>query len=357
MTVGTARIQCTSEVLADGVPAGARAVPINNPMRNLLRDLAAMADMNHTLPQRRILASERLMRGSLGPEQMALIESRLLVEEHPRVIDALEITRAVGLLRHEDAQVRLEALERLRGSLLAVVRSTVGTVAEQDPDPIVRQRVVETLEAIQTRIAFYRFTENLFFGLSLILQQAVRSLFSPLNQAVASPEWISGSLAVNPVLSLTWNRIYILIFALLVFLALLLILKRTTLGLKVRAVSQNRTMARALGVRASWVDAMTFGLGAGIAGVAGVALAQLTNVGPNMGQSYIVDSFMVVVFGGVGNILGTFVGALGLGVMTKFMEPFAGAVLAKIFLLIFIILFIQYRPRGLFPQKGRSAEV
>lgn len=194
------------------------------------------------------------------------------------------------------------------------------------------------------------------FGVSLILQQAVRSIFSPLNREVASPSWMSGSLEINPVLSLTNNRLIILAFSLVVFMLLMLVLKRTSLGLKLRAVAQNRSMARAVGVRASWIDALTFGLGSGIAGVAGVALSQLTNVGPNLGQSYIIDSFMVVVFGGAGNLWGTLVGAMGLGIANKFLEPFAGSVLAKILVLIFIILFIQKRPRGLFPQKGRSAE-
>lgn len=194
------------------------------------------------------------------------------------------------------------------------------------------------------------------FGVSLILQQAVRSIYSPLNRAVASPEWLSGSWQINPVFALTWNRLYILLFALLVFAALLLVLKRTRLGLEVRAVAQNRGMARAIGVRANRVDALTFGLGSGIAGVAGVALSQLTNVGPNLGQAYIIDSFMVVVFGGVGNLWGTLVGAFGLGIINKFLEPWAGAVLAKILVLVAIILFIQKRPRGLFPQKGRAAE-
>lgn len=194
------------------------------------------------------------------------------------------------------------------------------------------------------------------FGISLFLQQLVRSIFSPLNRSVTTPDWMSGSWQVNQALSLTYNRLYILIFALLVFAVLLLILKRTSLGLKVRAVSQNRDMAKAMGVRTEWVDAMTFGLGSGIAGVAGVALSQLTNVGPNLGQSYIVDSFLVVVFGGVGNLWGTLVSALSLGVANKFLEPVSGAVLAKILVLVFIILFIQKRPRGLFPQKGRAAE-
>ncbi len=194
------------------------------------------------------------------------------------------------------------------------------------------------------------------FGVSLILQQSVRSIFSPLNRSVATPEWMSGSWQVNDFLSLTWNRFYILVFCLMVFLLLLQILKRTRLGLEVRAVAQNRNMAKAMGIPTSWVDAMTFGLGSGIAGVAGVALSQITNVGPNLGQAYIVDSFMVVVFGGVGNLWGTLVAGFILGIANKFLEPFAGAVLAKILVLIFIILFIQKRPRGLFPQKGRAAD-
>lgn len=194
------------------------------------------------------------------------------------------------------------------------------------------------------------------FGVSLFLQQTVRSIFSPLNRSVATPSWLSGSWQINDFLSLTWNRFYILVFCLLVFTALLQILKRTKLGLEVRAVAQNRGMARAMGIPTAKVDAMTFGLGSGIAGVAGVALSQITNVGPNLGQAYIVDSFMVVVFGGVGNLFGTLVAGFTLGIANKFLEPYAGAVLAKILVLVFIILFIQKRPRGLFPQKGRAAE-
>ena len=194
------------------------------------------------------------------------------------------------------------------------------------------------------------------FGISLVLQQAVRSIFSPLNRSVETPQWMSGTWEINSVLSLTLNRLYIIVFCLLVFSLLFLVLKKTALGLQVRAVSQNRPMARAMGVRSEWVDAMTFGLGSGIAGVAGVALSQLTNVGPNLGQAYIIDSFMVVVFGGVGNLWGTLVSGMTLGVANKFLEPWSGAVLAKILVLVFIILFIQKRPRGLFPQKGRAAE-
>jgi urea transport system permease protein len=194
------------------------------------------------------------------------------------------------------------------------------------------------------------------FGVSLILQQVVRDIFTANNRPVETPQWMAGSLEINEAFSITYNRLYVVIFTLAVFFLIQLILKRTTLGLKVRAVAQNRPMARAMGVRAEWVDALTFGLGSGIAGVAGVALSQLTNVGPNLGQQYIVDSFMVVVFGGVGNLWGTLIGGMSLGVVNKLLEPYSGAVLAKILVLVFLILFIQRRPRGLFPQKGRAAE-
>ncbi|VAW97479.1 Urea ABC transporter, permease protein UrtB [hydrothermal vent metagenome] len=194
------------------------------------------------------------------------------------------------------------------------------------------------------------------FGVSLVLQQTVRTIFSPLNRSVETPEWMSGAWQINEVLALTWNRLYIILFCLAVFAALIMVMKKTTLGLQVRAVSQNRNMARAMGVRSTWVDALTFGLGSGIAGLAGVALSLLTNVGPNLGQAYIIDSFMVVVFGGVGNLWGTLVAGMSLGVINKLLEPWAGAVLAKILVLIFIILFIQKRPKGLFPQRGRAAE-
>jgi urea transport system permease protein len=214
------------------------------------------------------------------------------------------------------------------------------------------------IERTVVRFLYGRPLETLLatFGLSLILQQLVRSVFSPLNRAVATPEWMSGLWQINDLFSITWNRLYIVIFMLLVFALLWLVMNKTSLGLKVRAVAQNRAMARAMGIRTERVDAMTFGLGSGIAGIAGVALSQLTNVGPNLGQGYIVDSFMVVVFGGVGSLWGTLVSGIGLGVVNKLLEPYAGAVIAKILVLVFLILFIQRRPRGLFPQKGRSAE-
>ncbi|WP_390888776.1 urea ABC transporter permease subunit UrtB [Devosia neptuniae] len=193
------------------------------------------------------------------------------------------------------------------------------------------------------------------WGISLILQQSVRTIFGPTNQMVSNPSWMSGSVAFYG-LSITWNRFWIVMFAIAVFLMLLMILNRTPLGLQMRAVTQNRRMASAMGIRTPMVDALTFGLGSGIAGLAGVALSQIDNVSPNLGQGYIIDSFMVVVFGGVGNLWGTLVGALTLGVANKFLEPYAGAVLGKILILVMIILFIQRRPRGLFALKGRAIE-
>jgi len=214
------------------------------------------------------------------------------------------------------------------------------------------------IERTVIRLLYGRPLETLLatFGISLVLQQGVRSVFSALNRSVETPPWMSGTLQINEALAITYNRLYIVIFTLLVFGILLLVLKGTRLGLDIRAVSQNRAMASAMGVRTEWVDAMTFGLGAGIAGMAGVALSQLTNVGPNLGQSYIIDSFMVVVFGGVGNLWGTLIGGMSLGVVNKLLEPYSGAVLGKIVVLVALILFIQRRPRGLFPQTGRAAE-
>ncbi|MBR9872458.1 MAG: urea ABC transporter permease subunit UrtB [Gammaproteobacteria bacterium] len=194
------------------------------------------------------------------------------------------------------------------------------------------------------------------FGISLILQQLVRTLVSPLNRSVVTPEWMSGSIMINEALSLTLNRLYVIGFALVVFAGLMLIMRKTRLGLEVRAVTQNRAMARSMGIKATKVDILTFALGSGVAGLAGVALSQITNVGPNLGQNYIIDSFMVVVFGGVGNLWGTLVAGLTLGTINQVLEPWAGAVLAKIMVLVMIILFIQKRPKGLFPQKGRAAE-
>lgn len=425
-----------------------KRVPINNTMRTQLRTLLAALNLNHKDANVRLDAVNRMITDGVDENIVELLLERQKTEPSNEVRDTISAAVALLNLQSDETQVRLDAIEILRGNLQQEVRTALAETAANDSDNNVKLQAKLALDSIENRVAAYRLTENIFFGLSLgsvlllsaiglaitfgvmgvinmahgelmmigayvtwviqqlfpnqiayslliaipsafivaglvgiaiergvirflygrpletllatfgislILQQAARSIFSPLNRAVELPEWMSGSLAINPVLSITYNRLYILIFSLLVFFALLAILKKTTLGLKVRAVSQNRAMARAVGVRANWVDAMTFGLGSGIAGIAGVALSQLTNVGPNLGQAYIIDSFMVVVFGGVGNLWGTLVGAMGLGIINKFLEPYAGAVLAKVLVLVLLILFIQKRPKGIFPQKGRAA--
>ncbi|MBS0320041.1 MAG: urea ABC transporter permease subunit UrtB [Proteobacteria bacterium] len=214
------------------------------------------------------------------------------------------------------------------------------------------------LERTVIRFLYGRPLETLLatFGISLLLIQASRTIFGAQNVEVANPSWMSGGIEVLPNLILPWNRIYIIAFSAIVVALVWAILNLTRLGLFVRAVTQNRAMAGCVGVRTPRIDMLAFAIGAGIAGLGGVALSQISNVGPDMGQSYIIDSFMVVVLGGVGQLAGTIVGALGLGIVSKFLEPFSGAVLAKIIVLVFIILFIQRRPQGMFALKGRSAE-
>ncbi|MEL7228349.1 MAG: urea ABC transporter permease subunit UrtB [Pseudomonadota bacterium] len=243
--------------------------------------------------------------------------------------------------------IRASAPELFGWSLLIalplafLVSGTVGLVMERGLIRFLYGRPLETLLAT--------------WGVSLILQQTVRSIFGPTNREVGNPDWMSGAFEVGQ-LSITWNRLWIVVFSLAVFAVLYFVINRTSFGLDMRAVTQNRRMAGAMGIRTSWVDAFTFALGSGIAGIAGVALSQIGNVSPNLGQAYIIDSFLVVVFGGVGNIWGTLVGAMSLGIANKFLEPYAGAVLGKVIVLIAIILFIQKRPRGLFALKGRAVE-
>jgi urea transport system permease protein len=225
--------------------------------------------------------------------------------------------------------------------LAFVVAGAIGVVIERTIIRFLYGRPLETLLAT--------------WGLSLVLQQAVRTAFGPTNREVGNPSWMSGAFELGQI-TITYNRLWILCFTLAVFVILLAMLRYTALGLEMRAVTQNRRMAASMGIATSRVDALTFGLGSGIAGIAGVALSQIDNVSPNLGQSYIIDSFMVVVFGGVGNLWGTLVGAFTLGIANKFLEPVAGAVLGKIAILVLIILFIQKRPRGLFALKGRAVE-
>ncbi len=194
------------------------------------------------------------------------------------------------------------------------------------------------------------------WGLSLMLQQLVRTIFGASNKEVANPAWMTGGIELAGGILLTYNRIIIVVFCLVMLAVLAAAIRFTRFGLEMRAVTQNRRMADAMGIPTGRVDALTFGLGSGLAGMAGVALSQIGNVSPNLGQTYIIDSFMVVVFGGVGSLWGTLVGAMSLGLVNKFLEPYAGAVLGKILILVAIILFIQKRPRGLFALKGRAVE-
>jgi urea transport system permease protein len=225
--------------------------------------------------------------------------------------------------------------------LAFLVSGVVGIIIERTIIRFLYGRPLETLLAT--------------WGLSLVLQQAVRTIFGPTNKDVGNPDWMSGAFQLGQI-TITYNRLWIICFTLIVFVALLAMLRFTRLGLEMRAVTQNRTMAAAMGIRTARIDALTFGLGSAIAGIAGVALSQIDNVSPNLGQGYIIDSFMVVVFGGVGNLWGTLVGAFTLGIANKFLEPYAGAVLGKIAILVLIILFIQKRPRGMFALKGRAVE-
>lgn len=215
------------------------------------------------------------------------------------------------------------------------------------------------LERLVVRYLYGRPLETLLatWGISLILIQSVRLLFGAQNVTVANPSWLAGGFELMPNLVMPYSRLAIIGFTIVVALLVGLLMRKTSFGLQIRAVTQNRAMASSMGIAAQRVDALTFGLGSGVAGLGGVALSQLGNVGPELGQGYIVDSFMVVVLGGVGNLMGSVLGALGLGLLNKYLEPAAGAVLGKILILVLIVLFIQKRPQGLFALKGRAAEI
>ena len=223
-----------------------------------------------------------------------------------------------------------------------LIPALVGMVIERSVIRFLYGRPLETLLAT--------------WGISLLLIQTVRLIFGAQNVEVANPKWLAGGVQIAQGLVFPFSRITIIFFTLLVVIFVGLLLQKTSLGLQVRAVTQNRKMASCMGISSSRTDMWTFGLGSGIAGLGGLALSQLGNVGPELGQLYIVDSFMVVVFGGVGKILGTVASAMGLGVINKFLEPYAGAVFGKIVILVFIIVVLQMRPRGLFAPKGRLLE-
>jgi urea transport system permease protein len=368
-------------------------------VRRLIKEGLALADLDDSLPAPRRLAAIRALSGSLNPDVYNRLVS--LADPASDTDPAVRAAAARAMIHIESWRSFYNAVETLffgfsLGSVLvlsaiglAITFGVMGVINMAHGELMmlgaytvyVMQLILpghpgaSTLIAVPAaflisgavgvliergvvRFLYGRPLETLLatFGISLILQQLARDLFSANNRPVESPSWMSGLWQINGALSITYNRLVIVLFTLVVFAALLMVLKRTRLGLEVRAVAQNRAMARAMGIRSQWVDAMTFGLGSGIAGVAGVALSQLTNVGPNLGQSYIVDSFMVVVFGGVGNLWGTMIGGMSLGIINKILEPYAGAVLGKIIVLVALILFIQRRPRGIFPQKGRAAE-
>jgi urea transport system permease protein len=270
--------------------------------------------------------------GVMGVINMAHGEMVMLGAYTTFVVQELFRTQAPGLFDYSLA---------LAIPLAFLVAGAVGVAIERGVIRHLYGRPLETLLAT--------------WGISLILQQAVRTTFGPTNREVGAPQFMAGAMELGG-LVITWNRLYIVIFSGLIFVGLLLALRYTPLGLHMRAVTQNRRMASSMGIRTGRVDALTFGLGSGIAGLAGVALSQIDNVSPNLGQSYIIDSFLVVVFGGVGNLWGTLVGALSIGMANKLLEPYAGAVLGKIILLVAIIFFIQKRPRGLFALKGRAVE-
>ncbi|NCP54665.1 MAG: urea ABC transporter permease subunit UrtB, partial [Rhodoferax sp.] len=214
------------------------------------------------------------------------------------------------------------------------------------------------LERSVIRFLYGRPLETLLatWGISLMLMQLVRSVFGAQNVGVENPSWMSGGVQVLGNLSLPYNRLVIIGFALFVLGSVAWLIGKTRLGLFVRGVTQNRPIASCMGVNTARIDTYAFALGSGIAGLAGCALSQVGNVGPDLGQGYIVDAFMVVVLGGVGQLAGTVYAALGLGILNKFLEGWTGAVLAKIAVLVFIIVFIQKRPQGIFAMRGRSAE-
>jgi len=403
------RLQAARDLLKSGDEANlaviddALASEVNPRSQDMLSVAKAMLIARHGDNEERVAAIERLQ-GELYPEVRSLLAGFLIVDGEGRFNETSPEVRAAAQAALDDIEdlislnkgleniyfgISLGAVLLLAAVGLAITFGVMGvinmahgemimlgaytTYVVQQMMPahieyslfvaipaafLVAATVGMMIERGVIRYLYGRPLETLLatFGLSLILQQAVRSIFGPLNKSVITPEWMSGTLEVNGALLLTYNRLYIIIFSLLVLLALTLLLKKTFFGLQMRAVTQNRPMASSMGIRTGWLDALTFGLGSGIAGIAGVALSQLTNVGPNLGQSYIIDSFMVVVFGGVGSLMGTFVAAMSLGIANKFLEPFSGAVLAKILVLVFIILFIQKYPRGMFALKGRAAE-
>ena len=369
-------------------------------VKSLVRQARAAALLGSEAPQNRLLAARDLA-SSQQPETLLLLNQQLAQEQEPSVKKEIQIAVAT-------VQESLRWGERLGtlftgaslGSILLLVAlglaityglmgvinmahgelMMIGAYATYVVQALFRDHLPQMFDAyllVAMPVAFLasaavgavmertviqhlygRPLETLLatWGISLVLMQGVRSLFGAQNVGVENPSWMSGSLQLLPNLQLPWNRVLIIVFAAVVLFGVALLISKTRLGLFVRGVTQNRSMASCMGVNTARTDTYAFALGSGIAGLAGCALSQVGNVGPDLGQSYIVDSFMVVVLGGVGQLAGTVYAALGLGLANKLLEGWTGAVLAKIAVLVFIIVFIQKRPQGIFAMKGRSAE-
>ena len=441
------------------LPDGMEAISINNRLRGAIDSALSGLKLFSAEKVLRLAAAKELQKDA-SLEQLPLVTKAYVKENDPEIKAILQLVIATANLQSPDAAQRKAAVKSLVDSNNANLKPVLQKMLAQNPDGSygepdegIRVEVVNTLNAIDSRLARMEFVGNLFYGISLgsvlllaalglaitfglmgiinmahgellmigayttyacqlafrkfmpgaidaylivalpaafivagavgivlertvirwlygrpletllctwgislILMQLVRSIFGAQNVEVSNPSWMSGGITVLGSLVLSYNRIVIIFFALFVVFSVWLILNKTRLGLFVRAVTQNRRMADCVGVPTGKIDMLTFGLGSGIAGLGGVALSQLGNVGPDLGQGYIVDSFMVVVLGGVGQLAGTVIAALGLGEVNKFLEPVAGAVMAKIVILVFIIIFIQRRPQGLFALKGRSVE-
>ena len=369
-------------------------------VQSLVRQALAAAMLGSDVPNDRLLAARELA-ASQQPESLLLLNQRLAEEQDPdvkrqiqtslaKVQDSLRWGERLGTLFTGASLGSILLLVALglaiTYGLMGVINMAhgelmmIGAYATYVVQTLFREHLPQAFDAylvVAIPVAFLssalvgavmersvikhlygRPLETLLatWGISLVLMQGVRSLFGAQNVGVENPAWMSGSLHLLPNLQLPWNRLLIIVFALSVLIGLALLISKTRLGLFVRGVTQNRPMASCMGVNTARIDTYAFALGSGIAGLAGCALSQVGNVGPDLGQSYIVDAFMVVVLGGVGQLAGTVYAALGLGLANKLLEGWTGAVLAKIAVLVFIIVFIQKRPQGIFAMKGRSAE-
>ena len=369
-------------------------------VNSLVRQARAAALLTSDVLNDRLLAARELA-GSQQPETLLLLNQQLAQEQEPSVQQQIQKSLAAvqGSLRWGERLGTLFTGASLGSILLLVALGLaityglmgvinmahgelmmIGAYATYVVQALFREHLPQAFDAyllVAIPVAFItsalvgavmertvikhlygRPLETLLatWGISLVLMQGVRSLFGAQNVGVENPSWMSGSLQLLPNLQLPWNRVLIIVFAAAVLIGVALLISKTRLGLFVRGVTQNRPIASCMGVNTARIDTYAFALGSGIAGLAGCALSQVGNVGPDLGQSYIVDSFMVVVLGGVGQLAGTVYAALGLGLANKLLEGWTGAVLAKIAVLVFIIVFIQKRPQGIFAMKGRSAE-